>query len=179
MINSKLFAKGTLTQQPSLSNVLENHVQVIIRKIKDISNIDQMTDSFLERIVKESLVETATTRVRSEPLPIVWLQAIEWVLPATAEALDLSRVIAAEADEIIPITIRSSSRPRNPAANTLKTHTWGGFPEKLVVFIDGLSLSGCSIGTGDLCRFDFDGLTDTSRRRGLTANLTVSSRGLF
>jgi hypothetical protein len=55
---STLFSKGYLTGQPSLADVLDAHKRRVINKIRSISDLEQMTDSFLERLVKESLVET-------------------------------------------------------------------------------------------------------------------------
>jgi len=40
-----------------LSSVLEGHRRCIVEKIGNISDLDQMTDSFLEQLVKSSLVE--------------------------------------------------------------------------------------------------------------------------
>jgi hypothetical protein len=54
---SNLFAKGPLTRQAGLSEVLERRKQGILNKIKRISDLDQMTDAFLEGLVKESLVQ--------------------------------------------------------------------------------------------------------------------------
>jgi hypothetical protein len=45
----------------------------------------------------KSSIATATTRARSGPLPIVCLQVTERAPTATAEELELSNVIAAEA----------------------------------------------------------------------------------
>ncbi len=55
--DSTLFNKGYLTRQPSLSDVLDAHKRGVINEIRSISDLDQMTDSFLERLVKDSLVE--------------------------------------------------------------------------------------------------------------------------
>ncbi len=58
MIQSNLFSKGhPLKAEPGLSHVLEGHKQRVVNKIKGISDLDQMTDAFLERLVKDSLVE--------------------------------------------------------------------------------------------------------------------------
>src|SRR6266851_4529637 len=40
-----------------LAQVLERHKHDVLTKIKNISDLDQMTDTFLERLVKDSLVE--------------------------------------------------------------------------------------------------------------------------
>lgn len=57
-IKSTLFSKGhPLKAEPGLSDVLEGHKRRILDKVRSISDLDQMTDSFLERLVKESLVE--------------------------------------------------------------------------------------------------------------------------
>jgi hypothetical protein len=57
LIRSNLFNKGFMTRQPSLSDVLEGHKQGILSKIKAITDLGQMSDSFLAGLVKESLVE--------------------------------------------------------------------------------------------------------------------------
>jgi hypothetical protein len=57
LIRSNLFNKGFMTRQPSLSNVLEGHKRTTLNEIKNIADLNQMTDSFLARLVKDSLVE--------------------------------------------------------------------------------------------------------------------------
>src|SRR5437660_6831811 len=57
-IKSNLFIKGHPAKaEPGLSSVLDAHKQRIFDKIKRISDLDQMTDPFLERLIKDSLVE--------------------------------------------------------------------------------------------------------------------------
>lgn len=57
-IRSNLFNRGhPLKAEPGLSDALEAHKRSIINKIKGITDLNQMTDSFCERIVKEALVE--------------------------------------------------------------------------------------------------------------------------
>lgn len=57
-IKSHLFSKGHPGKaEPGLSDVLEGHKRLILGKVRSISELDQMTDSFLELLVKESLVE--------------------------------------------------------------------------------------------------------------------------
>ncbi len=57
-INSSLFSKGIpMSAEPGLSSVLEGQRRGIVEKIRGISDLDQMTDSFLEELVKGSLVE--------------------------------------------------------------------------------------------------------------------------
>jgi hypothetical protein len=57
-IKSDLFSKGhPVSGQPSLSSVLENHKRATLNKIECISDLDQMTDAFLQRLVKDSVVE--------------------------------------------------------------------------------------------------------------------------
>ena len=57
VIKSNLFSKGLpLKRELGLSAVLESHKQGILNKIRGISDLDQMTDTFLERLVKDSLV---------------------------------------------------------------------------------------------------------------------------
>jgi len=57
-IKSYLFSKGApFMAEAGLRQVLEAHTASVLKKIKSISDVDQMTDSFLENLVKESLVE--------------------------------------------------------------------------------------------------------------------------
>src|SRR5262245_52324200 len=67
--------------------------------------------------IMRSSVETVTTRARSEPGPIVCLQATDRARWATAEELELSKVIAADADEATPNRRRRRRAPRNFAAS--------------------------------------------------------------
>jgi len=61
VIQSNLFSKGhPLKAEAGLSDLLERHKRGVLSKIKNISDLDQMTDSFLEHLVKESLVEPIT-----------------------------------------------------------------------------------------------------------------------
>jgi hypothetical protein len=58
IIRSNLFSRGhPLKAEAGLSDVLDAHKRGIINKIKSITELDQMTDSFCERLVKDSLVE--------------------------------------------------------------------------------------------------------------------------
>jgi hypothetical protein len=57
---SSLFAKGFMTRQPGLSDVLEGHKQRILQRIRGISDLGQMTEAFLEHLVKDSLVGLLT-----------------------------------------------------------------------------------------------------------------------
>jgi hypothetical protein len=45
-----------MTRQPSLSAVLEGHKRGVLNKIRNVTDLDQLTDAFVERLVKESLV---------------------------------------------------------------------------------------------------------------------------
>lgn len=57
-IKSNLFSKGhPLKAEPGLSDVLEGHKRRTLATITSISDLDQMTDRFLENLVKEALVE--------------------------------------------------------------------------------------------------------------------------
>lgn len=76
IIKSNLFNRGhPLKAEAGLSDALERHKHSIINKIRGISDLDQMTDAFLERLVKESLIEPLniqfnkiTKKLRSERL---------------------------------------------------------------------------------------------------------------
>lgn len=58
LIRSNLFNRGhPLKAEPGLSALLEGHKGGIINQIKNITDLDQMTDSFCERLVKQALVE--------------------------------------------------------------------------------------------------------------------------
>jgi len=82
-IRSHLFSKGHPTvPEPGLSTVLEGHKRGILNKIRAISDLDQMTDTFLERLVKDSLVEPLciqldkmTRKHRAETLDASYLPA--------------------------------------------------------------------------------------------------------
>src|SRR4051794_13625872 len=73
LIRSHLFDKGPWRRQPGLSDVLDHHKRSILHRISAISDIDQMTDAFLDTLVKDSLVEPLcfdfggmTRRLRTE-----------------------------------------------------------------------------------------------------------------
>jgi hypothetical protein len=57
LIQSHLFEKGFMSQQLSLYDILSHHEQQTINKIKKLALLDDMTDSFLTSLVKDSLVE--------------------------------------------------------------------------------------------------------------------------
>ncbi|SRR6266545_5984824 len=75
-IKSTLFSKGhPLSQEPRLYDRLEAHKQRTLNDIRKISDLGQMTEQFLERVVKESLVEPLaiqfdkkTRKIRTEGL---------------------------------------------------------------------------------------------------------------
>src|SRR5262245_51132641 len=64
----------------------------------------------------KSLLATPTTTARSKPLPSVWRQVIERVFWAAADALERSKVIAAEADEAAKNSAIQARRNRPPTA---------------------------------------------------------------
>jgi hypothetical protein len=82
-IRSNLFSKGHPTvPEPGLSCVLDGHKRSVLNKIRDISDLDQMTDAFLARLVKDSLVEPLciqfgkmTRKHRAETLDASYLPA--------------------------------------------------------------------------------------------------------
>jgi hypothetical protein len=58
LIKSNLFSKGhPLKTEPGLSPVLESHKRGILDRIRNISNLSLMTDSFLQQVVSDSFVE--------------------------------------------------------------------------------------------------------------------------
>src|SRR5262245_11850874 len=58
LIKSRLFTTGhPLKAELGLISVLEGYKRSILDKIRGISDLNQMTDAFLERLVKDSLVE--------------------------------------------------------------------------------------------------------------------------
>jgi hypothetical protein len=83
LIQSYLFNRGhPLKAERGLSDVLEGHKRGILNKIRGISDLDQMTNAFLERLVKESLVEPLTLhfdrmtrKIRTEALDASYLPA--------------------------------------------------------------------------------------------------------
>ncbi len=56
LIRGSLFNKGFMTRQPGLSDVLEHHKQGICNRIRAVTDLDQMTDTFLSKLVQDSLV---------------------------------------------------------------------------------------------------------------------------
>jgi hypothetical protein len=83
MIRSNLFNRGqALKAEAGLSDALERRKQSIVNKIRAISDLDQMTDTFLEGLVKKSLVEPLaihfnkmTRKHRAETLDSSYLPA--------------------------------------------------------------------------------------------------------
>lgn len=76
---AKLFSKGTWTRQPGLNDILEGHKQRTIHTIKAISDLDQLNETFLARLVKDSLVEplvfdfaAMSFATRTEQIPAEW-----------------------------------------------------------------------------------------------------------
>ncbi len=75
-IRSNLFSKGhPLKGEPGLSDVLESHKRGAQAKIKAVSVLGRMSAAFLERLVKDSLVEPLniqfdkrTKKLRTETL---------------------------------------------------------------------------------------------------------------
>lgn len=64
IINSNLFSRGhPLKAEAGLSDILENHKRQVLKSIREISDLDQMTDSFLQRLVKESIVEPLSVHI--------------------------------------------------------------------------------------------------------------------
>lgn len=57
LIQDTLFDKGFLTGRPGLPELLRGHEEDILKKIRRISSLGEMTDAFLGRIIKDSLVE--------------------------------------------------------------------------------------------------------------------------
>ena len=60
LIQSHLFDKGLMTGQHSLFDILCHHEQQTINRIKNIASLEDMTDSFLTSLVRDSLVEPLT-----------------------------------------------------------------------------------------------------------------------
>jgi hypothetical protein len=93
LIRSHLFDKGFMGNGPALFDVLRNHERQILDRIKRISSLDEMTDSFLSNLIKESLIETValdfgnmTRDLRTEDLdnslsPLAFLMAREGRFP--------------------------------------------------------------------------------------------------
>lgn len=83
VIRSNLFNRGhPLKAEAGLSDALERHKASIQNKIRSISDLDQMTDAFLEGLVKKSLVEPLaiqfgkmTRKHRAETLDASYLPA--------------------------------------------------------------------------------------------------------
>jgi hypothetical protein len=87
----------------------------------------------------KSSIATATTRARSGPLPIVCLQVTERAPTATAEELELSNVIAADAGDAAQ---NSRRRRKNPVASRFNGFTRGILLLGVVVFMtDSFSLT--------------------------------------
>jgi hypothetical protein len=61
LISAFLFRKGhPLKAEASLSTLLDAYKRKTLEKIRSVSGLDQMTDGFVERLVKDSLVEPLT-----------------------------------------------------------------------------------------------------------------------
>lgn len=83
MMRSSLFSMGhPLKAEAGLSDALENHKRRILNQIKAISDLDQMTNSFVEQLVTGSLVEPLvihfdkmTRKLRTENLDAAYLPA--------------------------------------------------------------------------------------------------------
>src|SRR5215475_14068526 len=87
----------------------------------------------------KSSIDTATTRARSGPPPIVCLQVIERAPTATAEELELSNVIAADAGCAAQ---NSRRRRKNPMASRSYGFTRRILLLRVVVFMtDSFSLT--------------------------------------
>ena len=58
LIRSNLLNRGhPLKAEPGLSDMLDAHKREILNRIKSITDLNQMTDSFCVRLIKDSLVE--------------------------------------------------------------------------------------------------------------------------
>src|SRR5262245_8991776 len=87
----------------------------------------------------KSSIATATTRARSGPLPIVCPQVIERAPIATAEILELSNVIAADAGDAAQ---NSKRRRKNPVVSRFNGLTRGILLLGVFVFMtDSFSLT--------------------------------------
>jgi hypothetical protein len=83
VIKSNLFSRGhPLKVEAGLSDALERRKHSVINKIRAISDLDLMTDAFLERLVRESLVaplavhfDKMTRKLRTETLDASYLPA--------------------------------------------------------------------------------------------------------
>jgi hypothetical protein len=83
LIRSNLFNRGhPVKAEAGLSDALENHKRSVLNKIRAIADLDQMTDAFLEGLVKKSLVEPLaihfnqmTRKHRAETLDASYLPA--------------------------------------------------------------------------------------------------------
>src|SRR5262245_60719757 len=80
----------------------------------------------------KSSIATATTRARSGPPPIVCLQVMERAPTATAEELELSKVIAAEAGDAAQ---NSRRRRKDPAASRSNGFTRRIILLRVVIFM--------------------------------------------
>jgi hypothetical protein len=83
IIRSNLFNTGhPLKAEPGLSDALERHKHSILNKVRAISDLDQMNDTFLEALVKKTLVapltihfDKMTRKLRTETLDASYLPA--------------------------------------------------------------------------------------------------------
>lgn len=58
LIRSNLFSRGhPLKAEPGLSDLLEGHKRSVLNRIKGVSDLSQLTDSFCEGLIKNALVE--------------------------------------------------------------------------------------------------------------------------
>lgn len=146
-IKGDLFDRGYLTGQPSLSDVLANHERQIISRIKRIPSLDEMTDSFLSMLIKESLAE-----------PVI-IHFDRWTRQTRTEDIDGSEhpfeFVAARRGKKYPRTVVRISIPFDGDHNLLRytpSSASGNFPVGQVI--------------GNTIQFDITlwGYTDDERR---------------
>jgi hypothetical protein len=60
--NHDLFSQGGLRHGADISAVLQHHERKVLNGIRDISNIEELTDEFLSKLVEESIVSPITLK---------------------------------------------------------------------------------------------------------------------
>ncbi len=100
LIRSNLFSRGhPLKREPSLSFVLEGHLRKTLDGIKEVSDLARLTDTFLSRLVRGSLVEPLSIRfdqmtrspLRSEQVRPGWVaQVARLSIPFTGDPVLLT-----------------------------------------------------------------------------------------
>jgi hypothetical protein len=99
LIRSNLFSQGhPLKREPGLSAALEGHKRGVVNKINGVSDLAQMTDPFLGRLVRESIVEPLVIRFDRRTKAFRAEQLDGWGRGPSVQVARLSIPFTGEAD---------------------------------------------------------------------------------